>query len=111
MGQPTCPECGAGPLVRGTFCRDCGWDGEVMDRADDAYLEGVDLPQGYGGDDDGFDYEAVLRREGLLGGGGGGGDDAPRRPPDVVNGAATVHLLVAGVVLAFVVIVALLSFR
>ncbi len=112
MGQPTCPECGAGPLVRGTFCRDCGWDGEVMDRvddrADDGYLDGVDLPQGYGGGEDDFDYEAVLRREGLL---GGDGDEPARRPPDVVSGAATVHLLVAGVVLAFVVIVALLSFR
>lgn len=103
----TCPECGAGPLVRGTFCRECGWDGEVMERADDGYLDGVDLPQGYGDDDqEGFDYEAVLRREGLL-----GGDDPARRTPASVSGAATVHLLVAGVVIAFVVVVALLSLR
>lgn len=94
--------------MRGTFCRECGWDGEVMERTDEAYLDGVDLPQGYGDDDaDGFDYEAVLRREGLL-----GGDDEPgRAPPEHMSGAAAVHLLVAGIVVAFVVIVALLSLR
>ncbi|MBX3468158.1 MAG: hypothetical protein KF878_14900 [Planctomycetes bacterium] len=104
VSEKTCPECG-GPLVRGTFCRACGWDGEVMDGVDDAYLDGVDLPQGYGDDEDDFDYEDVLRREGLL----------PREAADgrraSLDGGPGAQVLVAGVVLALIVIVALLSAR
>lgn len=109
-GEPTCPEC-EGPLVRGTFCRACGWDGEVMERADDRYLDGVDLPQGYGGEEDeDFDYEAVLRREGLAGGedeDGRGAVPAPAR----VDGAGLVHLLVAAIVIAFVAVMVLVNSR
>jgi hypothetical protein len=54
-----CPECD-GPLVKGgSFCRTCGWDGEL---AEDDHLDGIDLP----GD---FDYDEALRREGLADGG------------------------------------------
>lgn len=109
-GEPTCPEC-EGPLVRGTFCRACGWDGEVMERTDEAYLDGVELPQGYGDEDDEFDYEAVLRREGLL---AGGDDEDGRRhvpPPARVDGAGLVHLLVAAIVIAFVAVMVLVNSR
>lgn len=108
-GEPTCPEC-EGPLVRGTFCRACGWDGEVMERTDDAYLDGVDLPQGYGEDgEDEFDYEAVLRREGLLVDDGDGRSPVPA--PSRVDGAGLVHLLVAAIVIAFVAVMVLVNSR
>lgn len=101
----TCPECG-GALVRGTFCRECGWDGEVMDREDDAYLADVDLPQGYSGDDPGdFDYEETLRREGLL----------PKREDEATRAAtaraglgALVHVFLVLCVIAVIVLVAVL---
>jgi hypothetical protein len=99
-----CPECG-GPLVRGTFCRACGWDGELEEvAADEEYLENVDLPQGYADEDpDGFNYEAVLRREGLL-----EGDGRPARPAPVrVSGAGVVHALIALLVVAMIVFLAL----
>jgi hypothetical protein len=103
----SCPECD-GPLVRGTFCRACGWDGEVMpSTTDEEYLDGVDLPQGYGGEEDGFDYEEVLRREGLL----GDDDGARRAAPPRVSGAGVSLLLVAAIVIAFMVLVALLGSR
>lgn len=102
MDAPTCPECGAGPLVRGTFCRDCGWDGELA-YGDDAYLDDVDLPQGYADDDpDGFDYEAVLRREGLLGDDGEAGAGKP---------SASAHVYLAAILVAFLALLALLSSR
>ena len=55
MDEP-CPSCD-GTLLRGRFCRECGYDADLED-GDDAYLDGVDL-----GEDD---YAETLRREGLV---------------------------------------------
>ncbi len=38
-----CPHCGTTLSVGGTFCKECGYD-EAYEYADDAYLDGVDLP-------------------------------------------------------------------
>lgn len=65
-----CPECGEGGLIRkGRFCRACGWDADLVDASEDeAYLDGVDLPQGYtrnGSEDE--EYEPTLEAERLDG--------------------------------------------
>jgi len=64
--MPNCPDCD-GPLVKdGTYCRSCGWDGELDQ---DEYLDGLDLP----GTDlpEDFDYDEALRRDGIGAAAGG----------------------------------------
>jgi hypothetical protein len=46
-----CPECGGPTVLEGRFCKGCGWDAELASSGD-AYLDGVDIPQGYGPDED-----------------------------------------------------------
>jgi hypothetical protein len=92
--------------VRGTFCRECGWDGEVMDREDEEYLADVDLPQGYSDEDpEDFDYEETLRREGLL---PKREDEAGRPSPGASAFGALVYVFLALVVIAVIVLVAVL---
>jgi hypothetical protein len=61
-----CPECGE-ELVRGTFCRGCGYDADLSSDEDEAHVEGLDLPTGYAreDEDDEWDHEQSLQREGL----------------------------------------------
>jgi hypothetical protein len=47
MAAAPCPECGKPTTLRGRFCPACGWDADV-EEGDEGYLDGVDLPQGYG---------------------------------------------------------------
>lgn len=42
----TCPSCDEPLAINGTFCHACGWDAAVA-ASDDAYLDGVDVPDGY----------------------------------------------------------------
>jgi hypothetical protein len=44
-----CPSCSS-PLEKG-FCRGCGWDNAV-NRGEDSYLDDVDLPTGWGPEDE-----------------------------------------------------------
>lgn len=62
-----CPHCGA-PVRRGArACRECGSDARTG-WSDEADLPGLELPTGYGVEDD-FDYESWLREQvGGLGG-------------------------------------------
>lgn len=48
---PPCPQCGKPTSIQGRFCKACGWDADLVE-SEDAYLDGVDLPQGYGPDED-----------------------------------------------------------
>ncbi len=51
--EPTkCPECETPLALGGTYCRQCGWDSELAG-TEDAYLDGVDVPQGYSAEDEG----------------------------------------------------------
>ena len=59
----TCAHCGADVPVKARACPECGSD-ERTGWSQDAYVG--DLPTGYDGDPD-FDYDAVLRAEGLAG--------------------------------------------
>ena len=66
-----CPACGDPLSPGGRFCRGCGWDADLAD-SEDAYLDGVDLPQGHGRDDPAdFDYERAMEEEGLRPSGAG----------------------------------------
>ena len=70
-GEPEgvgCPECGEELILRGSFCRACGWEREL------AEAELSEPPAGYAGEDDDHDYEDLLAAEGL---GGRGGDGVP----------------------------------
>lgn len=46
-----CPECGKPLALAGRFCKACGWDAD-LEESEDGYLDGVDVPQGYGPDED-----------------------------------------------------------
>ena len=56
-----CPHCGADVPVGAAACRRCGSDAETG-WAEDAGVKGVDLPAGYGGEDE-FDYDEFLKTE------------------------------------------------
>jgi hypothetical protein len=47
---PTCPTCGAPVSARPIFCKRCGYDEELA-TSEDAYLDGVDVPEGYAATD------------------------------------------------------------
>lgn len=62
-----CPECGEPLAVGNTYCRECGFDAAAA-AADDAATGGfgeVELPEGYGGENE-FDYDEFLESEGLV---------------------------------------------
>lgn len=63
METDPCPDCGAPLALGGRFCKKCGWDADLVD-SEDAYLDGVDLPEG--GDFTDADYQHFLEREGLV---------------------------------------------
>ncbi|MCK6479849.1 MAG: hypothetical protein HUU06_03980 [Planctomycetaceae bacterium] len=44
---PPCPLCGKSTVLAGRFCRACGWDADLAE-SPDAHLDGVDVPTGYG---------------------------------------------------------------
>lgn len=44
---PPCPDCGKPTNLAGRFCRACGWDAD-LEESGDAYLGGVELPTGWG---------------------------------------------------------------
>jgi len=46
-----CPECGAPTNLGGRFCRACGWDADLVE-TEDSHLDGVDVPQGWGPDEE-----------------------------------------------------------
>ncbi len=60
-----CPHCGNAVPAKALACPACGSDAS-SGWSDDADAWAGDLPGGYDGDDDDFDYEETLRREGLL---------------------------------------------
>jgi hypothetical protein len=60
-GEVDCPHCGASVPRGAKACPTCGSD-EQTGWAPDADSEGLDLPAGYGGDDD-FNYDDFARRE------------------------------------------------
>jgi hypothetical protein len=60
---PPCPDCRAPLSLGGRFCRGCGWDADLA-ASPDAYLDGIDLPAGYG-PDDAFDEAETLHEAGL----------------------------------------------
>lgn len=57
----SCPDCGEPLSLEGRFCKDCGWDQDLVE-SPDAHLDGIDLP---GTDLDEDDYHDFLDREGL----------------------------------------------
>jgi hypothetical protein len=46
-----CPECGKPTTLEGRFCKACGWDADLVE-SEDSYLDGVDIPQGWGPDEE-----------------------------------------------------------
>jgi hypothetical protein len=56
-----CPNCSADVPVRSLACRSCGSDAETG-WAEEPRAKGLDLPSGYGGEDE-FDYDEYLKRE------------------------------------------------
>ena len=56
-----CPHCGAEVRAGARSCPECGSDDQTG-WAEDANAAGVDLPTGYGGDDE-FDYDEFVQRE------------------------------------------------
>ncbi len=56
-----CPHCGADVLIGAAACRSCGSDANTG-WAEDAAARGVDLPAGYGGEEE-FDYDEFLAQE------------------------------------------------
>jgi ribosomal protein L40E len=56
-----CPNCGAELPGGAEFCRACGASDDSG--WDDAPEPRADLPEGYGPDDDDFDYDEFVRRE------------------------------------------------
>lgn len=57
-GSFPCPHCGATCRRGASFCRECGANDESGWGDDEA----VDLPSGYGGEEE-FDYDEYVRRE------------------------------------------------
>lgn len=56
-----CPHCGAPVPVGAKACPECGSD-ERTGWSEDTHADGLDLPEGYGGDKE-FDYDAYVRKE------------------------------------------------
>ena len=56
-----CPHCGAEVRAGARSCPECGSDDQTG-WAEDSNAAGIDLPTGYG-DDDEFDYDEFVRRE------------------------------------------------
>jgi hypothetical protein len=56
-----CPHCGADVLVGAKHCDECGSDDETG-WSETAYVAALDLPEGYGGEDD-FDYDEFAENE------------------------------------------------
>jgi len=57
----TCPNCGASVRAGARACPECGSD-EKTGWSPNADTAGLDLPAGYGNDEE-FDYDAFVRRE------------------------------------------------
>ncbi|HYC77135.1 MAG TPA: hypothetical protein VEI02_05845 [Planctomycetota bacterium] len=53
-----CPHCDAPRRTGATFCKACGFDADLGE-SEDAYLDGVELPQGYAKEDP---YESAPER-------------------------------------------------
>ena len=49
---PPCPQCGKPTALSGRFCRACGWDAD-LEGTPDSHLDGVDIPTGYGREEEG----------------------------------------------------------
>ena len=56
-----CPHCGADVEVGAVHCKECGSD-EETGWSETAYVAELDLPAGYGGDED-FDYDEFAEKE------------------------------------------------
>jgi hypothetical protein len=74
-----CPHCGESVPARALACPGCGSDAK-SGWSEDADVWGGDIPTGHGDDDDdGFDYEEFLKREGLAEDGAPSRDDIKRQ--------------------------------